>query len=206
MRDKIVWLLIGLFTPAIVVIAVLLGRGISAQDAPAAFEVTLMRTLRHWAVPRSARAEANPVALDAEVLEDGMAHFADHCASCHGNDGRGDTTLGRNLHPRSPDMTLAETQSLSDGELFYIIEHGVRMTGMPGWGGSEATANDSWALVHFIRHLPELTPGEIETMEALNPKTAAEIERKDAIERFLSGEDPELPHDDPHQSHEGVTP
>jgi hypothetical protein len=66
-------------------------------------------------------------------------------------------------------MRLPATQSLSDAELFYIIENGIRFTGMPGWStGTQAGEQDSWRLVRFIRHLSTLTPEEIEQMEALN--------------------------------------
>ena len=117
------------------------------------------------------------------------AHFADHCASCHGNDGRGRTKLGQGLYPKAPDMTLAETQSLSDGALFAIIENGVRLTGMPAWGqpGPEDD-QETWELVHFIRRLQQLTPGELAEMESSNPKSRKDLEEEDAIRKFLAGE------------------
>ena len=74
------------------------------------------------------------------VWGQGRAHFADHCASCHGNDGRGNTEMGRNLYPKAPDMRQSGTQHLSDGELYWIIENGVRLTGMPAWG--DGSGND----------------------------------------------------------------
>jgi mono/diheme cytochrome c family protein len=109
------------------------------------------------------------------VLAEARAHWADHCAVCHGNDGKGKTAIGEHLYPHAPDMTLRGTQALADGELFSIIENGIRLTGMPGWGaGTAESGYESWSLVHLIRHLPELTPEEIATMEALNPKTPVE--------------------------------
>ncbi len=44
--------------------------------------------------------------------------------------------MGRNMYPPAPDMRLAETQQMTDGELFYIIQNGVRLTGMPAWGSA----------------------------------------------------------------------
>ena len=104
--------------------------GVSARSEPPAFEVTLARSARHWLIPRAARATVNPVAAGPDVLDSAMRHWADHCASCHGNDGRGNTALGRGLYPRAPNMTLAATQKLSDGELFWIIENGIKLTGI----------------------------------------------------------------------------
>ena len=162
--------------------------GVSARDEPMAVEAFLARRVRSLAIPREMRRRENPLTLTPEALTRARAHFADHCASCHGNDGRGQTTLGRNMYPKAPDMTLPETQRLADGELFAIIENGVRLTGMPAWGslGPEHDA-ETWELVHFIRHLPKITPEELDEMKAMNPKTREEREEEDAIRRFLEG-------------------
>ncbi len=193
---------------ALVVLAGVLGflmvlkHGFSARDEPTAVEAFVARRVRHLAVPRAAREMTNPVELNEDVLSEARAHFADHCAWCHGNDGRGQTTIGQNLYPRAPDMASSKTQSLSDGELFYVIKHGIRLTGMPAWG--EDTPEDdreSWKLVHFIRHLPDITPEEIEEMTELNPKTRAEFEEEEAIRRFLEGGEAPRPHEDPKHKH-----
>jgi hypothetical protein len=91
-------------------------------------------------------------------------------------------------------MTLPASQGLSDGELFAVIENGVRLTGMPAWGrpGPEDD-QETWELVHFIRHLPKLTAEELALMESLNPRSPKQIEEEEAIRRFLAGEDPPPP-------------
>jgi hypothetical protein len=94
------------------------------------------------------------------------------------------------MYPRVPDMTLKATQQQSDGELFTTIERGVRLTGMPAFGdGTAASARASWTLVHFIRHLPAMTPEEIELMKHYNPISPAEMEEKGEEDEFLSGTD-----------------
>ena len=80
--------------------------GISARSAPRAFETAVARRIRTQAIPASARDARNPVPPSAEVIASGRAHFADHCATCHANDGSGDTEMGRGLYPRAPDMRL----------------------------------------------------------------------------------------------------
>lgn len=110
--------------------------GVCARDQPTAVEALLARSLRHAAIPRADRALINPVPLTHPGLDEGRMHWADHCALCHGNDGKGNTEIGRNLYPKAPDMTAPATQGLSDGELFSIIKNGVRLTGMPAWGAS----------------------------------------------------------------------
>lgn len=167
-----------------------LRHGFSARAEPWAVEAWAARRLRHLAVPRGAREALNPVSASPEVLAEARAHFADHCASCHANDGSGETALGRSFYPKAPDMRLPATQDLSDGELFYIIENGIRFTGMPAWGSdSPEDDGETWGLVHFIRHLPNLTPEEVSEMENLNPKTRWELEEEERIRRFLAGEE-----------------
>lgn len=170
---------------------VLVSHGLSARDEPTRLEALLARRLRHLAVPRAGREAENPVPRTAEALARARGHFADHCASCHGNDGRGRTKIGQGLYPKAPDMTLGDTQRLSDGELFYIIENGVRLTGMPAWGeaGSHHDATESWELVHFIRHLPQISPEELAEMETLNPRSLRALAEEEATRRFLAGED-----------------
>ena len=127
--------------------------------------------MRHWSIPADLHDAKNPVPLTPEILAEARAHFADHCAICHGNDGKGTTEMGQHLYPRAPNMTLLETQSQSDGELFATIENGVRLTGMPGWGnGTAESGRASWTLVHFIRHLPKITPEELAEMENVHSK------------------------------------
>jgi mono/diheme cytochrome c family protein len=161
--------------------------GFSTRTPPMKLEVIAAEGARRLALPKGASARVNPVGNSPQVLEEAAAHWADHCASCHGNDGKGKTPLGQQMYPRAPDMALQSTQRMSDGELFFIIENGVRLSGMPGWGGAAHGEEDSWKLVHFIRHLPSLTSSEIEAMEKLNPKTPDEIEEERQEQEFLSG-------------------
>ena len=163
--------------------------GFSARTTPTPVERVVMRAIHRWSVPSSSRLLKNPVVFSPEVWAQGRAHFADHCAGCHGNDGRGDTEVGRNLFPRAPDMRLAATQNKTDGELYWIIENGIRLTGMPAWGNGGNNDLDSWKLVHFVRRLADLTPEQLKEMQAANPKSPAELEEEQEDERFLAGED-----------------
>lgn len=162
--------------------------GLNARDQPGAIETRVARAVRRIAIPRLMRDRPNPVPSSPAAIAEGMAHYADHCASCHDNNGSGDTEMGRGLFPRPPDMRQAATQELTDGELFYIIENGVRFTGMPGWStGSDSGATSTWQLVHFIRRLPRLTEQDIEQMQSLNPRSPTEIRQEIEEERFLKG-------------------
>lgn len=185
---RIVILLVAIVVTIIAGAFILIERGVAARAQPSSVETWVARTLRHFAIPMSLRNKNNPVKLTPEVLAEGRAHWADHCALCHGNDGSGNTEIGRNLYPRAPDMRLPTTQNLTDGELFAIIRDGIRLSGMPAWGdaaGRDDTVN--WHLVHFIRHLPKLTPEEINEMERLNPKSPDEMKEMSQEDEFLKG-------------------
>jgi len=175
--------------------------GFSAHEPPTAVEIWLARRVRTMAMPAEVKARANPIRETPEVLAEARAHWADHCASCHSNDGSGDALMGRNLYPPAPDMRRSETQQMTDGELFYIIQNGVRLTGMPAWGGSDHDEEDSWKLVRFIRHLPQLTFEEKKEMEKLNPKGPEDRKEEAEEERFLKGEDTDASPPEHHHHH-----
>lgn len=177
--------------------------GFSARDQPTAIEAFVARRLRHLAMPRSARERLNPIRATPDILAEARVHFADHCAICHANDGSGDIEIGKNLYPKAPDMRQSTTQSLSDGELFFIIHNGIRFTGMPAWGNdSVAEDQDSWKLVHFIRRLPHITQEELEEMKKMNPKGPHEIQEEEAIREFLTGDDRDMPSRGQHHEEE----
>lgn len=167
----LVLILVALVVFGVVALTYVRVTGLSARAAPGRLETAVARRVRAWAVPSAIRERSNPVPRTDEAVRRGLEHFAGYCFSCHANDGGGDTAIGRNLFPRPPDMRLAATQDLTDGELFHIIEEGVRFTGMPAWSsGTPAGEELGWQLVHFIRRLPQITQDEIRQMEAMNPR------------------------------------
>ncbi|THJ12254.1 MAG: cytochrome C [Nitrospira sp. CG24C] len=162
--------------------------GFSAKTEPHALEVFIARQVRHLAIPIEQRNRQNPIPLSPDVIKESLAHFADHCATCHANDGSGQTPIGKNVNPKALDLRLPDIQSMSDGEIFWVIHNGIRFTAMPAWGkGDPAEDQDSWKLVHFIRHLPQLTPEELDRMKALNPKTKHDLGEDAAFGELLQG-------------------
>ncbi len=165
-------------------------RGFSAREQPTQVEAMLANTARNAAMPAALRKRSNPVTPSANTLQEGMAHYADHCAVCHANNGSGETMMGSGMYPKPPDLRQPETQSKTDGELFGIIENGIRLSGMPAFGGHGSAEAESWNLVLFLRHLPTLTPAEEQQMQHLNPKSPAEMEEEKQEQDFLNGGDP----------------
>jgi mono/diheme cytochrome c family protein len=171
------WKAVSLILFALAVAAVgygvtLVRRGFSALATPSAVEEFAATTARKMAVPSPYRQLHNPITPSTENIRAGMEHFSDHCAACHSNDGGGDTLFGKGLYPKPPDLRAAGTQNKSDGELYYTIENGVRLSGMPAFSEAHTPAQ-TWRLVLFIRHLPQITTEELNEMKALNPKPQA---------------------------------
>lgn len=184
------------------VMLVLQGRGVGARPEPSRIEARAALFMRGWLTPATYKGLKNPVSDTEDNFVAAREHFADHCSSCHANDGSGNTEMGRSLYPKAPDMRLARTQSLSDGEIFYFIENGIRLTGMPGWStGTPEGERASWQLVRFIRRLPKLTAEDLAVMEKFNPVSRQQIEDEKKVEDFLSGGEPPPAAPDPHAGH-----
>lgn len=162
-----VGILAGIGVLSVAAVIWLVSGGMSSRREPGSVESWIAREMRSFAIPGSERKMTDPEPQSPFEIRNGMELFADHCATCHGNDGSGDVDIARGLYPRPPDLRVATTQSMTDGELFHIINDGVRFTGMPAWNHE---VKQSWALVHFIRRLPTLTKADLDRMKALNPK------------------------------------
>jgi len=183
---KIGFLVLVVAVAAVAYGAFLIRRGFSAREKPSALEQAVARAARSMATPSGAKNQKNPFSASSEALDEARRHFADHCAICHANDGSGQTGIGQNLYPKPPDMRLTRTQELTDGQIYYIIHNGVRLTGMPAWGESHHD-DDTWKLVLFIRHLPDLTLEEKKDMERFNPISPMERMEEEEEKEFLSG-------------------
>jgi mono/diheme cytochrome c family protein len=201
---RLIWMLAGaivLCSAVGIACAVFLktrANGFSTRAQPSILERWVARQARSMALPADAKTRRNPVEDSPEVLAEARAHWADHCSACHSNNGSGDAEMGKHMYPPAPDMRRPDTQNLSDGELFYIIQNGVRLTGMPSWGsGVGHDEEDSWKLVRFIRHLPILTAEEEREMQTLNPKSPDELKEEEEERNFLNGGQ-----SDEHKQHE----
>ena len=178
------------------------GEGFSAREQPTWMERTMAQNARKIATPSGARALMNPHQQQtAEMLAEADEHFVEHCGICHGIDGRGDTLIGKNLYPRVPDMSAADTQQLSDGELYYIIYNGIRLTGMPAWG-SEDKPEAIWDLVSLIRRLPKLSPDELQRLQKAAREAGGELsEQAGEPEKKEIGESPKEGEAKPRHTH-----
>jgi len=192
-RRSLILVVLATLVVIIVILAfAILHDGLSARATPTNLEAFIARNIRGLSIPSGARQTKNPIPATPENLREARMHFADHCAVCHANDGGGTSMFGDGLYPKPPDLRMEQTQKLSDGELFWIIENGVRFTGMPAFSG-HGSQDDSWKLVHFIRHLHELTPEQRMEMQRYNPKGLEDRAEEQQEEEFLNGTAPKKP-------------
>ena len=141
---------------ALVVVGVISGflvirHGFRATDEPTAPERIVARTVRNISIPSSAKNAKSPVEITGAALSEAREDFNARCSTCHAIDGSGISQMGRNMYPKPPDLRASDTQSLTDGEIQYVIENGVRLTGMPAW--NQLPEIERWKLVGYVRAL-----------------------------------------------------
>ncbi|PYQ66616.1 MAG: hypothetical protein DMF54_07230 [Acidobacteria bacterium] len=131
----------------------------AATIPPGKTEKELATYALNKSVAKHAPNRRNPLSADPETFRGGLAHFRENCVVCHGAPGVDPGEIGQGLNPGAPDLTLRRTQARSDGELYWIVSEGIRMTGMPAFGPTHKE-NEIWQVVAFLRHLPGITDEE----------------------------------------------
>lgn len=153
-RSAGIWVVIIVVVIALCAAFVISRMNISALEEPGGVETRVATFAKHQIVARqAARMHIVEPAPSAASASTGQVLFSIECATCHGKDGRSPTHIGQSMYPRVPDLGSSEVQSWSDPELFWIIAHGVRLSGMPGFRQFN-TDEQLWNLVHYIRTLP----------------------------------------------------
>jgi mono/diheme cytochrome c family protein len=130
-------------------------QGCSANKQPSQDETSLANAAKDVTIPLEAGKKQNPLPETSEVVSQGQEVFLGSCAQCHGADGRGDSALGHSMNPPAMDLSSVHVQHWSDAELFWIVQNGVSLTGMPAWHSS-ISDDDTWKLARFIHKLPSL--------------------------------------------------
>jgi mono/diheme cytochrome c family protein len=148
----------------------------TAHKQPSRVETTLANMAKDVVIPIEAQRLKSPLPANDEAVNRGHELYTQSCALCHGADGRG-TDLGRNMYPPAMDLNSPHVQHWVDAELFWIIQNGVRLTGMPSWKSS-ISETDTWRLVLFVHSLPRVSG---EASAAPPPATAPVQPRAELI-------------------------
>jgi mono/diheme cytochrome c family protein len=146
---------------ALVAIAVVAGAAlvyvgwynVAASEPHTAVMTKLLRTIAKNSVEARAQGIRVPDFNSAMVAK-GAVHYKENCAVCHGAPGVEPGALGKGLTPQPPEIAQA-VQHWDPGELYWIVKHGIRMTGMPAWGATHSE-NELWAIVAFLTEVPKL--------------------------------------------------
>jgi mono/diheme cytochrome c family protein len=152
-------------------------QGCTAGKPPSKEETGLANAAKDVTIPLEAGKKQNPLPETPEVVSQGQTVFLGNCAQCHSADARGDTTIGRNMAPPAADLTSAHVQHWSDAELFWIIQNGVRLTGMPAWK-STISENSTWALARYIHNIPHLNAASTTTEAPPQPQAVTSTQDK----------------------------
>jgi mono/diheme cytochrome c family protein len=127
----------------------------TANKQPSKIETTLANMAKDVVIPIEAQSVKNPLPNNDQIVQQGEQIYMGSCGMCHAMDGHARTDLGRSMYPPAMDLTSPHVQHWTDAELFWIIQNGVRLTGMPSWK-SIISETDTWKLVRFIQNLPRL--------------------------------------------------
>jgi mono/diheme cytochrome c family protein len=153
MRVRIAWTVL---TLVVLVIVIALTRfNLSALQAPGSVETALSNRAKRFLIGHASRHGIPPRPHDIKTsVENGGEHYGLQCSVCHADDGRGQREPGQWEYPRAADLTSKRVQSYSDEELFWIIQNGIRFTGMPAFAKVESP-DHIWDLVNYVRTLPD---------------------------------------------------
>ena len=161
MRSRTAWTILVL---VVVLIAIALIRfNLTALPEPGRVETSVANWGTHFLIRRASRHGIPPRPQDAQAsAASGNIRYQSECGLCHGPDGRTPSPMGRWMYPRAADLTSEQVQSYSDQELFWIIQNGIRYTGMPAFSKVE-TADHIWDLVNYVRSLRSERRDEVPT-------------------------------------------
>ena len=134
-------------------LGVLLALGGCKADPPSALETRVMVAAKHGFFIRR-KSERNPLPDNAETIAAGKEAFGHYCVACHGLDGQNTgVPFADRMSPQVPSLASADVQRYTDGQLKWVIDYGVRPSGMPG-GKGILSDEEIWSIVRYIRHLP----------------------------------------------------
>lgn len=147
---------------------------VAADEPHSAFVYAVMDTVRSRSIAARARDIQVPALDDAKLIQIGAQHYAKMCSECHLAPGKSESEIRAGLYPQPPD--LSKHLHASSAETFWVIKHGIKMSGMPAWGTSHDDSS-IWGLVAFLQKLPELGPDQYR--ELVSKKAESHRHHKD---------------------------
>jgi mono/diheme cytochrome c family protein len=141
-----------------------------ADNPPSKMETTLATRAMDASVARAAPKVTNPAIADETNLVAGARLYSDHCTLCHGDPAHPKSPLADSLNPPAPQFTN-DMADMPENENFYILQHGIRWTAMPGWK-NVLSEQQTWQLVTLLSHMNDLPPAAKQVFAEAGPRTA----------------------------------
>ena len=160
---------------------------VAATNPPGRMEKKFAAFALNRAIQKRAPVRTNP-SSKPEDIRAGLAHYKENCIDCHGAPGVEESEFGQGLNPPAPDLTLPAVQRMRDGELFWVVSNGIRMTGMPAFSPTHKQ-EEIWKIVAFVRHLPEITKEEQQLLKAGHEEEEHHQETAEAGQPETGGEE-----------------
>lgn len=159
MRKFLLGIGLGLFAP---ILGALVGArlgwlSVSATQDPPAWETRLARMAVDASLADSAPRLSNPTGARDEELLEGMKLYRNNCAGCHGDANRPSDWGIRGFYPRVPQFVQSPPRK-PDWQMFWIVRHGIRYSGMGAWSGEMLSDKQVWEAVTFLSRLDSLPP------------------------------------------------
>ncbi len=118
--------------------------------------------IQHASVERRAEEVQAPPLDDPAMIRLGMIEYHEMCVTCHAAPGISASAIGQGLNPYPPEL-VEEAAEEDPAELFWITKHGIKMTGMPGFGVTHSD-EEIWAIVAFLKTMHRLSPEQYQIM------------------------------------------
>lgn len=155
-----------------ILVGVILSGACAAKRKPLPLENRVANMAKDIAIPIEARNVRSPIPSSDAAVKGGEQIYAQNCALCHGVDGHGFTVLGRHMFPPAMDLTSPHVQHWTDADLYWIIQNGISLTGMPSWSSS-ISPTDTWKIAQYIHALPSLDAEQASASQQAAPTASS---------------------------------
>ncbi len=164
---KIVWTVLATLGALVVIALIWLYSGVynvAASVPHTAATEWALSTLMDRSVAAHVGDVQVPALDDSALVIVGAGEYREMCATCHGAPGVERSATGKGLNPEPPDLAKSAPE-WSDAEIHWIISHGIKMAGMPGFGKTH-DEHKLWGMTAFVRQLPHMTAADYQMLTA----------------------------------------
>jgi mono/diheme cytochrome c family protein len=123
-----------------------------------------LEKVREQSISAHSRGTIVPSLNNPKLVETGFKNYHEMCRLCHGATGYSRTEIAKGLYPAPPELASEDVvKRRSDGEIYWVIKNGIKMTGMPAFGPTHSE-DELLGIVAFLKRLSNLKPEEYKAM------------------------------------------